>query len=82
MTISGYSFAKLGEEKMIKSKEMLFASLINRKTICKFTCSCSLYSNASYTCTHTGGNYCGKFRKMGSSEENVSANRYLMAISQ
>ena len=66
---------------MKKSREMLFASLINRKTICKFTRSCSLYSNASYTCTHTGGDYCGKFRKLSRPEENVRANRDLIAIS-
>jgi len=49
---------------MKKSKALLFSSLINRKVKCKFTCSCSLYSNASYTCTHTGGSYCGKYRKL------------------
>jgi len=49
---------------MKKSKDLLFSSLINRNTRCKFTGLCSLYSNASYTCTHTGGNYCGKYRKL------------------
>ncbi len=82
MIILGYSFAKYGEGKMIKSKERLFGSLVNRKTICKFIGSCSLYSNASYTCTHTGGNYCGKYRKLSRPEGNVRVNRYVMAISQ
>jgi hypothetical protein len=67
---------------MKESKEMLFASLIDLKTICKFTFSCNLYSKASYTCTHTGGNYCGKYRKLSRPEENLRANRYLTAISQ
>jgi hypothetical protein len=55
---------------MKKSDTLSFSSLINRKVRCKFTRSCSLYSNASYTCTHTGGSYCGKYRKLGISEEN------------
>jgi hypothetical protein len=82
MTILGYLSAIQGEDKMIKPKEMLFASLIDRKTICKFTGSCSLYSNASYTCTHTGGDYCGKYRKLSRPEENFRANRHLIVISQ
>ncbi len=68
---------------MTKSKEMLFSSLINRKAKCKFTRSCSLYSNASYTCTHTGGNYCGKYRKLRlDAEENFGnqTNPYLVEI--
>jgi hypothetical protein len=31
---------------------------------CKYKAICSLYSNSSYTCTHTGGGYCGKYRKL------------------
>jgi hypothetical protein len=73
---------KQREENMKKSKEMSFTSLINRKTMCKFTLSCSLYSSASYTCTHTGGNYCGKYRKLSRTEENARANRHLIAIPQ
>jgi len=49
---------------MKKSKVTSFSSLTNRKAKCKFSGLCSLYSNASYTCTHTGGTYCGKYRKL------------------
>jgi len=66
---------------MKKSKDLLFSSLINRNTRCKFTGLCSLYSNASYTCTHTGGNYCGKYRKLSSLKENIE-NRSLIEIAQ
>jgi len=47
----------------LMKKSTTFSSLITKKNKCKFTVICSLYSNASYTCTHTGGNYCGKYRK-------------------
>ncbi|MCL4429369.1 MAG: hypothetical protein M1167_01330 [Chloroflexi bacterium] len=69
---------------MKKSKEMLFSSLIYRKARCKFTHSCSLYSNASYTCTHTGGSYCGKYRKLSRPAENAETqtNPYLIEIPQ
>jgi len=53
---------------MNKSKEMLFSSLIFRNAKCKYTKTCNLYSNASYTCTHTGGSYCGKYRKLSLSK--------------
>jgi hypothetical protein len=49
---------------MRKSREHLFSSLISGKGKCKFTASCGLFSNASYTCTHTGGSYCGKYRRL------------------
>jgi hypothetical protein len=42
----------------------LFSEIVEPKTKCKFTSSCDLYSSASYTCTHTGGDYCGKYRKL------------------
>ena len=32
---------------------------------CKYKLICNLFSNSSYTCTHTGGSYCGKYRKLG-----------------
>jgi hypothetical protein len=31
---------------------------------CKYKAACSLYSESSFTCTHTGGSYCGKYRKL------------------
>jgi hypothetical protein len=69
---------------MKKSKESSFSSLINHKERCKFTCSCGLYSNASYTCTHTGGSYCGKYRKLSSLDENFEnlTPPYLIEIPQ
>jgi hypothetical protein len=56
---------------MKKPQEMSLNSLIYRKTKCKYTSACNLYSNASYTCTHTGGTYCGKYRKLNHRAENV-----------
>jgi hypothetical protein len=38
--------------------------LLERKAGCEFTRICSLYSNASETCIHTGGQYCGKYRNL------------------
>jgi hypothetical protein len=69
---------------MKKSKELILYSLINRKAKCKFTRSCSLYSNVSYTCTHTGGSYCGKYRKLSRPSENfgVQTSPYLIEIPQ
>jgi hypothetical protein len=29
---------------------------------CQFNHTCKLYSNSSHTCTHVGGEYCGKYR--------------------
>ncbi len=58
-----------GKRIMNKSKEISLVSLINRKSKCKFTRSCGLFSNMSYTCTHTGGSYCGKYRKLSNSLE-------------
>jgi|GEM_PF-1609470 len=55
---------------MRKSRELWFSSLINGKEKCKFTGSCRLFSTASYTCTHTGGSYCGKYRKLSRTPEN------------
>ncbi|MGD0996372.1 MAG: hypothetical protein ABR909_12720 [Candidatus Bathyarchaeia archaeon] len=40
------------------------SSFRKRRIKCKFTRSCSLYSNSSYTCTHVGGSYCGKYRSL------------------
>jgi hypothetical protein len=73
-----------GREKMRKTKEfVLLSALINRKTTCKFIRSCNLYTNASYTCTHTGGSYCGKYRKLSLPAENaVLQNRHLIEIPQ
>ena len=70
---------------MSKSKELLLVSLINRKAKCKFTRSCGLFSNLSYTCTHTGGSYCGKYRKLSNSIEESFATqtkKHLIEVSQ
>jgi hypothetical protein len=42
----------------------------DRKPKCKFKKSCALFSNASYTCTHTGGKYCGKYRDLTQEQDN------------
>jgi len=50
-------------------KSTLLGALVNRKGKCKFTDTCSLYSTASFTCTHTGGSYCGRYRKLSRKPE-------------
>ena len=68
---------------MKKSKDLLFSALINRNTMCKFTSLCNLYSSASYTCTHTGGNYCGKYRKLNDLKEKLgNQNQTIMEVAQ
>jgi len=42
----------------------ILSSLVLREKKCLFSRSCKLYSNASYTCTHVGGEYCGKYRAL------------------
>jgi len=37
-------------------------STLQLKINCRFACSCTLYSNTDHTCTHGGGEYCGKYR--------------------
>jgi hypothetical protein len=37
---------------------------------CKFHQLCELYSNTSYTCTHVGGKYCGKYRALNQTPKN------------
>jgi hypothetical protein len=47
-------------------------SIINIKSHsenCKFNQSCHLFSKASFTCTHKGGEYCGKYRALKKEEE-------------
>jgi hypothetical protein len=44
-------------------KRPLFEPL-KRQVECKFKDACNLYTGASYTCTHFGGSYCGKYRKL------------------
>jgi hypothetical protein len=39
-------------------------SFVKRKKKCEFAASCRLYSESSYTCTNSGGSYCGKYRAM------------------
>ena len=45
-------------------KILFFDDIVTHQAKCKFTDSCNFYTSKSYTCTHTGGNYCGKFRKL------------------
>lgn len=52
------------EKKMKTPKHNLLPFLSTRETKCKFIRSCNLYSNASYTCMHVGGEYCGKYRTL------------------
>jgi len=48
---------------MEKTTYRVYSSVF-RETKCKFKDKCSLYSTNSYTCIHTGGNYCGRYRKL------------------
>ena len=34
------------------------------KKKCKFNRTCNLYTDLSYTCTHVGGTYCGRYRTL------------------
>jgi hypothetical protein len=36
---------------------------------CKYKPNCSFYATDSYTCTHGGGNYCGRYRKLCKSKK-------------
>ncbi len=48
---------------------------------CKFSSLCDLYSNASYTCTHVGGKYCGKYRVLSQTpKEKVPATDFILAM--
>jgi len=39
---------------------------------CKFSRLCGCFSESSFTCTHEGGSYCGKYRALsGKPKENV-----------
>jgi hypothetical protein len=38
------------------------------KASCKDAHLCDCYSSSSYTCTHSGGNYCGKYRSLEKTE--------------
>jgi len=42
----------------------ILSSLVLREKKCFFSRSCKLYSSSSYTCTHVGGKYCGKYRAL------------------
>ncbi|MCW4000721.1 MAG: hypothetical protein NWE93_10815 [Candidatus Bathyarchaeota archaeon] len=35
-----------------------------RRAKCKFSTTCELFSQTSHTCMHTGGNYCGRYRRL------------------
>lgn len=52
---------------------------------CRYMAICYLYANNSFTCTHTGGNYCGKYRKLGSKpnlDGNIQPNGQLIELPQ
>ena len=34
-----------------------------KRNYCKYHDQCKHFREASYTCTHEGGSYCGKFRE-------------------
>ena len=40
---------------------------------CKFSRVCKLYSNSSYTCTHVGGEYCGKYRALNQPKDKIAS---------
>jgi hypothetical protein len=42
----------------------VFSSFPILEKQCQFNRSCKIYSKSSYTCTHTGGTYCGKYRAL------------------
>lgn len=48
--------------KMFNPKDL--SSILRREKQCKFNNLCSIFSHASYTCTHVGGEYCGKYRAL------------------
>ncbi|MGD0644153.1 MAG: hypothetical protein ABSA75_04540 [Candidatus Bathyarchaeia archaeon] len=52
----------------MKTLVLPFFSLQEKK--CKFNHLCNLYSNSSYTCTHVGGGYCGKYRALTQTTKN------------
>ena len=57
----------------------ILSSLVLREKKCLFNRSCKLYSNTSYTCTHVGGGYCGKYRALSQiSKKERGGNKELM----
>jgi len=44
------------------SRAHYLLSILRFRINCRFACSCTLYSNTDHTCTHAGGEYCGKYR--------------------
>jgi len=55
---------------MKTNRNSILSALIERQPNCKFIRSCKLYSNLSYTCTHVGGKYCGKYRTLNNPSKN------------
>jgi hypothetical protein len=45
-------------------KNAILDCLLVHNSKCKFSRSCNLFSNSSYTCMHAGGDYCGKYRTL------------------
>lgn len=58
------SSAHLPSRTIELKKSFFIPTFHKRKTNCKFKPICGFYSDSSYTCTHTGGNYCGSYRKL------------------
>jgi hypothetical protein len=55
---------------MKTTRNSILSALIERQVNCKFIRSCKLYSSLSYTCTHVGGKYCGKYRTLNNPSKN------------
>ncbi len=51
----------------------ILSSLVLGEKKCLFNRSCKLYSNNSYTCTHVGGEYCGKYRALSQISKKASS---------
>lgn len=48
---------------------------------CKYKVNCNLYTDMSFTCTHTGGSYCGRYRKL-SGKPTKEKNNHLIEVPQ
>lgn len=46
----------------VRQKLILKSELKKRRCYCKFYLECEFFYVESYTCTHKGSDYCGKYR--------------------
>jgi|GEM_PF-3403314 len=60
----GISYAHLPSGRIIVKTNFIIPTIPKRKNNCKYKPICTLFSDNSYTCTHTGGSYCGSYRKL------------------